>query len=78
MICEILNEDIQSSSIFQELILEITTHENEEDLTRIILKTPDVNDVQISRILESGRKKIADAIVNGKAIKIIKQEHNNS
>ncbi|MBU1136041.1 MAG: DUF134 domain-containing protein [Nanoarchaeota archaeon] len=26
----------------------------------------------LSRILESGRKKIADAIVNGKAIKIIK------
>ena len=27
-----------------------------------------------SRILSSGRKKIADAIVNGKAIKIIKKE----
>ena len=26
----------------------------------------------LSRILKSGRKKIADAIVNGKAIKIIK------
>lgn len=33
-------------------------------------KKMDVSQATLSRILKSGRKKIADAIVNGKAIKI--------
>jgi len=35
-------------------------------------KEMQISQSTLSRILKSGRKKIADAIVNGKAIKIIK------
>ena len=35
-------------------------------------KKMQISQSTLSRILKSGRKKIADAIVNGKAIKIIK------
>jgi len=35
-------------------------------------KQMQVSQSTLSRVLKSGRKKIADAIVNGKAIKIIK------
>ena len=35
-------------------------------------KKMQVSQSTLSRILKSGRKKIADAIINGKAIKIIK------
>ena len=43
--------------------------EEKKDVTPFALKM-DISQPTLSRILKSGRKKIADAIVNGKAIKI--------
>ena len=46
-------EEIQAGATFKELIIEITTQEDEEIITKITEEAQDVISVQVSRILES-------------------------
>ncbi len=46
-------EEIQAGSSFKELIIEITTQEEEETITKLVEESQDVISVQLSRILES-------------------------
>lgn len=43
----------------------------------IAAKQMQISQPTLSRILKSGREKVADAIINGKAIKIEKEANNN-
>jgi two-component system chemotaxis sensor kinase CheA len=55
-------EEIEAGASFKELILEITTQEDEEVISQIVEEAPDVVSVNISRILES----VATAEKSGK------------
>ena len=46
-------EEIEAGASFKELIIEITTQEDEEVISQIVQEAPDVVSVNVSRILES-------------------------
>ncbi|MFX1517543.1 MAG: chemotaxis protein CheA [Promethearchaeota archaeon] len=46
-------EEIEAGALFKELIIEITTQEDEEVINQIVEEAPDVVSVNVSRILES-------------------------